>query len=248
VSGQSSAAGAAVDEPLVQDVELLANRTLEAAEAGLRRAVLDEGLRYTFYLLTQIVLAAREPDWQDRLDRVGIQIDAESDLFDLTVGLQSAIDDHVERGGGATDLSEMAQRAAGEAIAQLAGPRANTLFGDPDDLRLAMRSLSSREGFAELGRRFFGQFMTRYLNFYLSRATAAETGGARLAHLGDVAAVNSALEEHCFQSARVVRDFCGQWYSATEFRQGITEENTTGFMSVALDKLRAELRQQRTEA
>ena len=229
---------------LADDVERLAAQTLEAAEAGLLRAVNDEGLRFSFYLLTQLVLAARRPDWRDRLDGLGIHLGEGASLFDLTVDLQAVIDEHVERHGATTDISEMAQRAAGEAISRLAAPRAATLFGDADDLRLAIRELSTREGFAELGRRFFGQFMVRYLNFFLSRATAAELGGPRLQQVGDVAAFDATLEAHCFQSARIVRDFCGQWYSATEFREGISQENTSGFMAVAIEKLRAELRQQ----
>ena len=37
-----------------QDVEEVADRTLDAAEAGLARCFDDPGLRYTFFLLTQI--------------------------------------------------------------------------------------------------------------------------------------------------------------------------------------------------
>ncbi len=59
--------------------------------------------------------------------------------------------------------------------------------------------------------------------------------------------VNGALQTHCEQSARIVRDFCGQWYSKTEFTEGIDPENTARFMAVALDKLRKELGQQRLE-
>jgi hypothetical protein len=45
---------------LVADVGRVADATLTAARQGLERAVEDRGLRYTFYLLTQIILAARE--------------------------------------------------------------------------------------------------------------------------------------------------------------------------------------------
>ena len=49
---------------LAQSVSHVADETLEAAAAGLERAIDDAGLRYTFYLLTQIVLAARQDDWR----------------------------------------------------------------------------------------------------------------------------------------------------------------------------------------
>jgi hypothetical protein len=41
-----------------------------------------------------------------------------------------------------------------------------------------------------------------------------------------------------------VRDFCGEWYSKTEYLQGINLENTSGFIAVAIKKLRAEIKQQ----
>ena len=143
----------------------------------------------------------------------------------------------------------MAQRAAGEAVGGLLALRTAALFGaDADDLRLAIRTLSTRDGFAELGRGFFGRFMGRFLNFYLTRATASDTGGRRLQQVGDLAAFDNALEAHCHQSARIVRDMCGEWYSSTEFREGINQENVARFMAVAVEKLRAELRVQRAEA
>ena len=111
----------------------------------------------------------------------------------------------------------------------------------------AIRSLSTKTGFGALGQRFFGRFVARFLNSYLSRVTAATLGSPRLRDLGDVAEFNNALRTHCDQSARIVRDFCGEWYSKTEYRKGIDLENTSRFLAVALKKLRSELEQQRAE-
>ena len=89
--------------------------------------------------------------------------------------------------------------------------------------------------------------MARFLNFYLSRATAAGLGSPRLRDLGDVAEFNEALRTHCDQSARIVRDFCGEWYSKTAYQEGIDLGNTSRFLAVAVKKLRSELEQQRSE-
>src|SRR5439155_20187418 len=107
--------------------------------------------------------------------------------------------------------------------------------------------LSTKVGFARLGQRFFGCFMMRFLNFYVSRITASQVGGERLQQLGDLTQFNDALRTHCQQSARIVHDFCGEWYSKTEFQQGIDLNNTSGFMAVALRKLQAELKRQRED-
>ena len=231
---------------LSQGVVEIADLTLKAAEAGLRRAIADPGLRYTFYLLTQIVLAARESNWEQRLETVGIHLSEDSSLFDFTTEIHDAIDGYLTSHGPPTDLSEMAQQAAGQAIAELAGPNATTLFGSgPAELHSALRRLSTKAGFARLGQRFFGCFMSRFLNFYLSRVTAGQVSGLRLTQLGELSHFNAALEQHCDQSARIVQDFCGEWYSKTEFQQGIDLQNTSRFMAIALQKLQAELQKQR---
>ena len=235
--------GGSVSPETIQEI---AAETLDAAEAGLLKSINDPGLRFTFYLLTQIVLAARETNWQGTLAGLGIHISDDSSLYDLTSEVQIAIDDHLSRHGGSTDVSEMAQKAAGEAIARLAGPKANTLFGTgSDEVQDALKDLSTKAGFARLGQRFFGGFMARFLNFYLSRVTAGQVGDASFPQVGDLTQFNEALAAHCHQSTRIVHDFCGEWYSKTEFQKGIDLDNTSGFMAVALKKLKAELQRQR---
>jgi len=229
------------------DVDTIAARTLRAAQKSLEKAAEDPGVLYSFFLLTQVALASRTSDWRATLGTHGIRISDDSTVFDFTAEVQDAIDRYIAQSrSGSTDLSEIAQQSAGEAIASLAGSRTANLFGGSSaDVQNAIRSLSTKKGFGELGQRFFGRFMARFLNFYLSRVTAANLGSARLAHLGDVNRFNDALKNHCEQSARIVRDFCGEWYSKTEYQQGIDLENASRFLAVALRKLRSELEQQR---
>ena len=233
--------------PAAVNIGAIAAQTLDAAQKCLDRAVDDPGVRYTFYLLTQLTLAARAPNWESALGEHGILLTNGSTVFDFTVEVQYAIDRYLRQNpSGATDLSEMAQQSAGEAITSLAGARTENLFGGSSaDIQNAMRSLSTKKGFGELGQRFFGRFVARFLNFYLSRVTAAQLGKPRLRDLGDLAQFNDALRTHCDQSARIVRDFCGAWFSKTEYEQGIDLKNTSGFLAVAMQKLRSELEQQK---
>lgn len=229
-----------------QWVPEVAAKTLEAAQGGLERALNDDGLRYAFYLLTQVALRSRDEEWLSGLRKTGIDITATSTAFDLSSAFQAAVDDHLFTTGASSDISEIAQRAAGDVLCSLVGERAATLFGNTgEELRLAVRSLSTKAGFAQLGQQFFGKFLARYLNFYLSRVTAAEIGKGRLSALGEISRFNSELVRHCEQSAAIVRDFAGEWYSKTEYQKGITPENTAGFLTVAIRKLQAELRAQK---
>lgn len=227
----------------------LAAQTLDAAQKSLDRANNDPGVRYAFYLMTQVALASRTPDWESALATHGIHLSEGSTVFDLTAQVQDAIDRYVSRyPAGATDLSEIAQQSAGEAITSLAGSRTVSLFGSSSaDVQNAIRSLSTKKGFGDLGQRFFGRFIARFLNFYLSRVTASSVGGPRLQNLGDVAEFNRSLRAHCDQSAWIVRDFCGEWYSKTEYQKGIDLQNTSRFLAVAMKKLRSELAQQRAD-
>ena len=234
---------------LDEDVQQIAASTLDAAQQGLEKAVNDAGLRHTFFLLTQVVLAAREKDWQERLGHHGIKLTEQSTTFDLICQVQHAVDAHLAGKRFSTDISEMAQRAAGESLAALAEPRTASLFGEGDGgLQATLRELSTKAGFARLGQKFFGRFLTRYLNFFLSRVTAGHAGSPRLQQIGDLTRFNDALALHCEQSALVVRTFCGDWYSKTQFQEGITSQNSARFMAVALAKLKAELAQQGAEA
>jgi len=246
VAGGTPGAEGSLPLTTVDAIVDVAQRALEAAEEGLRQAIDDKGLRYTFYLLTQIVLAARETDWRQELGILGITLTDEASVFELTGEIQRVIDGHLDSRGGATDISEMAQVAAGEAIAGLAGPRAVTLFGTGQaELQEAIRSLSTKAGFSDLGQRFFGCFLARFLNFYLSRVTAGQVGGQRIEQVDDLSRFNEALRTHCLQSARIVHDFCGEWYSKTEFQKGIDLDNTSAFLAVALQKFQAEFKRQR---
>jgi hypothetical protein len=65
-----------------------------------------------------------------------------------------------------------------------------------------------------------------------------------LPELADIAEFNQALRAHCDQSARIVRDFCGEWYSKTAYQEGINPENASRFLAVAVRKLSSELEQQ----
>lgn len=228
-------------------VNVIAAQTLKAARSTLARASYDPGVRYTFYLLTQIVLASRSADWRGELDHHGISLSDQTSVFDLTAEVQGAIDRYISSTeSGATDLSEMAQQAAGEALTSVLAAQTPSIFGDSESDRLknALRSFSTKKGFGQLGQRFFARFVARFLNFHLSRATAAGLGAPRLQDLGYIGEFNEALTTHCEESARIVRDFCGDWYSKTEYEQGIDPANSARFLAIAVRKLKSELQHQ----
>ena len=145
-------------------VNRIVAQTLRAARNTLAKASEDAGVRYTFYLLTQLALASRQSDWRSALSEYRIAISDKSSVFDLTAEVQGAIDHYISGTAiGATDLSEMAQQAAGEALTSLLTTQTPNMFGGAasNDLKNAVRALSTRRGFGRLGQRFFARLPKR---------------------------------------------------------------------------------------
>ncbi len=222
----------------------IAAASADAAEAGIRQAIGDPALSHSFWLLTQIPLAARSPDLAASLERLGLRVGPEPTLMEVVGAFSQAVDRHVERVGGRTDLGEMAQHAAAESLAAVAGADLPSLFGPTaDDVKLAIGRLAARDRFASLARDFFARLTRRYLDYFLSRELSNFVGpGKSLPSMDAHTAFNLALEGHCREASRIVEEFAGGWFSKTHYEGGITQEKARGFAYVALGKIRNELR------
>ncbi len=225
-------------------VDGIAAASADAAEAGLRRASDDPALAHSFWLLTQIPLAARSPDFAVSLERLGLRVGPEPTLMDVVGAFSQTVDQHVGRVGGRTDLGEMAQHAAAESLAAVAGADLPSLFGPTaDDVKLAIGRLAARDRFASLARDFFARLTRRYLGYFLSRELSNFVGPGKLLPSMDAhTAFNTALEGHCREASRIVEEFAGGWFSKTHYEGGITPEKARGFAYVTFRKIRNELR------
>lgn len=224
-------------------VAQVATATTQAALRGLALARDDDGLIHSVWLLSQVAFAARQPDFADALGEADIFVAAEPTVLDLACGFSAAVDRHLRLTAGRTDIGELAQLAAVEALAGLLGQRASTLFGTtPEDVRRAARELSTRQGFATLAHDFFARFVQRFLTFHLGRELSQHVGGN--GRFADPAAHNAfvaELEVHCREVAGVVRDFAGGWYAKAHLEGGITPVKARNFTRYALTKLEGEL-------
>jgi hypothetical protein len=71
VARVTTGGGGAGRPTLISDVDSVASEVIDAAEQGLEVAFNDPGLHFAFYALTQIVLAARQPNWHGAAGVVG---------------------------------------------------------------------------------------------------------------------------------------------------------------------------------
>jgi hypothetical protein len=98
------------------------------------------------HLLTQIVLAARKEDWHEQLANIGIRLSSNATFFDLTAEIQNVIDDHIANYGRRSDVSEMAQQAAGEQDYLQFGPQTQWPFQNIDRVLMFSAGLDSLAG------------------------------------------------------------------------------------------------------
>ena len=91
------------------DVGVVADATMEAAQRGLEIADGDEGLKQTFWLLSQITLAARQDDFSAALKEIGIVVSSEPSVLNIVARFTNAIDQHLLETRRRTDIGELAQ-------------------------------------------------------------------------------------------------------------------------------------------
>lgn len=226
------------------DTAQVAAASLIAAEAGLRQAANDDGVARVVWLLSQLPLAARNPNYVQHLTALGVDVAGAPGLVELIGAFTDAVDAHVGRWGERTDLGEMAQMAAAETLTSILGQRTQSLFGtSSEDVRRELAALATTKQFGTLARDFFAGLTRRYLTFFLSRELSNHVGGnRRFANVTEHRDFNQALDLHCRQASRIVEEFAGGWFSKTNWEQGITPDNTKRFTAVALKKLRAEIK------
>jgi hypothetical protein len=230
------------------DVDRIAAASADAAEYGLERAAQDEGLAHAFWLLTQIPQAARQSNFPERLAELGLRVPSQPTLLEIITAFTRSVDGHVSGGGKRSDLGEMAQHAASETLTSLAGRELPSLFGPTAaDVRQALAKLATSNRFSIVARDFFSRLTSRSLGYFLSRELSKHVGpDKRFAKVNEHSDFNAALEMHCREASRIIKEFSGGWYGKTLYEQGqITPDEAKKFANVAFNKLRAELRKRR---
>jgi len=104
------------------DVGAVAAATARAAESTLASAAHDPALRHSFWLLTQILTAAKSDNFVDALRRAGLYVGHSPTLPEICAAFMEATDRHVQP-AGRTDLGELAQISAVESLSAVSsGP------------------------------------------------------------------------------------------------------------------------------
>jgi hypothetical protein len=230
------------------DIDEIAALAAEAAETSLRAASNDPAFLHSFWLLTQVPLAARGPNFVEDLARLGISVADRPSLMSIVAAISAAVDSHTREHGGRTDLGEMAQMAAVESLTATVAPTLPSLFGPgSEEVQRAIGRFAGGDRFAALAREFFARLTQRALDYYLSRELSNHIGvGERFADDRARFQFNRALDRHCREASRIVEEFSGGWYGKNVYQgSGLTPDAVRRFAPVAFKKIRTELRKRR---
>jgi hypothetical protein len=229
------------------DVEAIAAAASRAAETSMIDASSDPSIRHAFWLLTQIPLAARQEGFERALRTLGIDVCVQPSLADITSGMMDAIDGAVTRRGARTDFGEMAQLCAAESLSAVAGSEARDLFGGSTEaVKSALAGLATVKQFAVLARDYIARLARRHLNYFLSRTMSAHVGtGRRFSSVREHQMFEAALDLHCREATRIIKEFSGEWFSKHIHEGGIDRETAGRFVHAAFQKVREELRHRR---
>lgn len=223
----------------------VAAQTAIAAERSLLDASRNPALRYAFWLLTQIPLAARASNFGEGLRRLGLQVGDAPNLVEIGSAMLVALDRVGSRARRIDDLSEIASTTATESLMMVASRSGESLFGSSyaaEDALISLRGLSTNRQFGVLARDFIGRLIRRFSDYFLSRALPLHVGiNKRFQSLKDHHRFNEALTSHCHETSLIVERFACDWFSKANYEGGVDLEKAGGFLHVALKKVRAEL-------
>jgi hypothetical protein len=227
----------------------IAAATAASAEQELLHASGDTGAVFSFWFLTQIPAAARDEEFGRRLRDIGMLVGDAPTLIEIGTALMSAIDNEIAAEGMRSDLGEMAQLSAVESLNAVGGRQLGQLFSiSPEQTRSALAALGNAAQFSVLSRDYFSRLTRRLLNYFLSRELPRHVGaGGRFRTSAEHASFEAALDLHCREASRIIKEFSGEWYSKSTWQGGVTLQQAARFAGVAFNKMREELRSRRDE-
>lgn len=225
----------------------VAAATATAADARLASLSKDPSLNYCFWLLTRITRAARGDSFISELSGLGISASPADSAFSLVARAADRVSAELASYPSSGHFKQIASMAFRTALTETVLSEGQSLFGTAaEDTRRAFREFSTQARFGALARRFFSAFMSRTLRSLVDRELSNHVGpGRQVSSLDGSRNFLSALDTHSWETAAIVEEYAGGWYSRHNWEsQGqISIEEVQRFVSNGLRKLRSELKQ-----
>lgn len=229
---------------ITSDPAAIAAITAKAAHEGLELAKRDSGIANIIHLFMGTLLAAKKKHFAQELRRYGMDLKGDASLLDVIGEFDKVADERLGKIQHRSDLAEMARHSAIDTLTEICLLETKSLFGNNiKQTQSFLKKHATSKQFAISGRRFFGKFLYRFLDYHLSRELANHVGvNKNYQTLRECREFKFALERHCVETALIIKDFSGAWPQLKEFRGGLTAEKVRReFVPVAFKKIQSEL-------
>jgi len=224
------------------DLSEIALAVLKASEKAFDKIPFDRGLILTYWLMTQIPLAAKKEDFTKALNLIDIHVSKEPGIFEIIASFNESIERQLRPNGLVSDISEMALSSASESLSAIVYEKSNSLFGrTSEDIKNVFASFAQSREFANLGREFFSRFTEKYLMYFLSKELSNHISEhKRFNDISSHEVFKQALSTYCWEIAKIVEGFSGAWYAKYQSEE-LSKGWVSGFLKDAVDKLKSEL-------
>lgn len=224
------------------NVASIATQTTKNVAKRLERITKDEGVLASFSFLITLLHAAKQRDPNAYLQQNGITLSSSFSLLELARAIKQYSQAHSEN----TEYATVAVQSLIDTVSvwtKQEQQQTNLFFGGEPDPFEPWRRAAQAEGFSELSRIYFSNFLGRYLKYFLEREASAS-----LTNLFDRNDFIKRLDSHvdtisesAFETTKVTQQFAAGWYKNNAAKDLPDQEKIQGFVSYALKKLKNNL-------
>jgi hypothetical protein len=231
----------ALDLPGVDGARVAA-ATASAAGDRFEALKSDPTLQQVVWLLVRVGTAAEGDDFTRDLAALGLDPRRASSGIGLVAEVARAARTAAPPEGV---LAELALKSVQHVLAERVVEQSRSLFGTTlDDVRAAAAKFGTKDGFADITTDFFGDFTARTVRFLAEKELSNHVGPRDAVRtLEDAASLVRDIDRYCAESAEIVREFAGGWYSKANWKseRAIDRDEAERFLAYALTKMRAEV-------
>ncbi len=225
----------------------IAQATAEAAQEQFAALEGDRRINHCFWFLVRLVTAARSDDFTGELARLGLTNPSFTSGLAFVQQVARTVEREQRKRGQPTVFSRMAELSLRQVLSANLVQQSQTLFGTgQQEIQAACRAISTRQHFGRVARDFFATFISRTIRYVTDKELSNYVGptGA-MASPTQVLKFEQALNRHCHETAKIVEEFAGGWFSKHnwETNNDISEKETAGFTAYALQKIQMDLRE-----
>jgi len=227
-------------------VSTLSNKVLDNVRSRFADISNDKGVNAAFSFLVTMALSGKTNKSTEELTKAEIELDRNASELQIA----KEIGRWVEKNMQSREYGELAKAAAIDTVAAWSikiRTGQETFFGKAETNEEIWLKAKDGSGFCELSRLFFSKFTERYLCYFLEREA-----GSQFSSWDDSSRLRRELNDYiqkvsryAFETAKITESFAAGWYNKNT-KEGLpSAKQIRGFLWMAFEKLREELRREK---